>query len=379
VAELLLLLLLGAEQTCTARIIPRSDGALVELRSEIPFAPAASVSGFTLVISAGLPLEGCEGGSYWILGAEVDGEDGRLTISMDTTVALVSHSLSADGLTFLAFLRSSRVFVLPVAAWAGPPVEPPPLQLEHPDSLAFASLTAGEPVPWLEDFDCVVLDPGHGGRDPGAVGPSGTEEKDRNLEIALLVRDILAVCRPDVRVVLTREEDCYMTLWDRTRLANAERADLFVSIHCNASTSPEAHGFETFFLSLARTDDARAVAALENGVAEFEGIDPESALDPLVFLLADMAQNLYQTQSGSLAELVQGELASSFPERRDRGVKQAGFYVLRGAWMPSVLVETAFISNPSEERMLSSLDFRFAAARAIVAGIEAFSMNGGDR
>ncbi len=223
-----------------------------------------------------------------------------------------------------------------------------------------------------------MLDPGHGGRDPGAVGPSGTYEKDRTLQIALLVRDLMALEMPSVRVILTRDSDSYASLGSRTRLANASRADLFVSIHCNASTRREAEGFETYFLSLARSDDARAVAALENGSAAYDLPEESSpAGDPLQFLLADMAQNIYLENSSSLAGLIQSNISAELPALSDRGVKQAGFYVLRGAWMPSILVESAFISNPGEEQLLGSLDFRFRIARAIVSSIRGFATGQG--
>ncbi len=290
-------------------------------------------------------------------------------------VSSVDWALSADSTTLLVFFRSRETFRLPSLSWLGPPFEPaPPSASASSDSIAIAALSSGLPAPWLEHFDCIVLDPGHGGRDPGAVGAGGSAEKDRNLEIALLVRDLLSVSMPSVRVVMTREDDRYVSLGERTRLANREKADLFVSIHCNASTRREAGGFETFFLSLARTDEARAVAAMENGVVEMdEAAESDSTAGALSFLLADLAQNLYLSQSSGLAALVQQSLAREWIEGSDRGVKQAGFYVLRGAWMPSILVEVAFISNPGEERLLQDLDFRFGTASAIVAGIEAFA------
>jgi N-acetylmuramoyl-L-alanine amidase len=231
------------------------------------------------------------------------------------------------------------------------------------------------PSPWLEEFDCIVIDPGHGGRDPGAVGWGGSFEKDRTLEIALLVRDLLQVRLPGVRTVMTRETDAYVSLGARTRMANNEHADLFISIHCNASTNRTAHGFETFFLSRARTDDARAVEALENGALAYDS-EQEIMMtqsDPLSFLLADIAQSLYLNQSSGLAETIQERFATTWPGGRNRGVKQAGFYVLRGAYMPAVLVEVGFISNPEEEALLNSLDFRMKMAEAIVEAILAFT------
>ena len=241
-----------------------------------------------------------------------------------------------------------------------------------PDSVTLAALESGRESPWLNRFDTVVIDPGHGGRDPGAVGANGSRESDRNLEMALLVRDLLRVRDPGLEVLMTRESDEYVSLGSRTRLANSAMADLFVSIHCNAATNRSARGIETYFLSTARTDDARAVEMLENSVAGLDEVEAAPG-DPLAFLLADMAQNIYQDRSSDLAMTIQRSLASRWTESPDRGVKQAGFYVLRGALMPSVLIEVGFISNPAEEQVLNSLDFRLGTAEAIVDAILSFS------
>lgn len=368
------------QQGPRARTIPRPDGLLVEFRSLTRLEPQVEVAGFVLSVETGqravLPVGTL---SLWADSMWVLPDSGGIAFSLDNLVSGVDWALSGDSLTLLVFLRSDSLIAFPGLSWAGPPVEPPPQGAAWTDSMAAAALQNGEPSPWLSRFDCVVIDPGHGGRDPGAVGPDGTFEKDRTLEIALLVRDLLALKMPGVRVVLTRTDDSYVSLGARTRLANADRADLFVSIHCNASTRREACGFETYFLSLARTDDARAVAALENGSMAYDDQDqqPQQESDPLSFLLADVAQNLYLESSSSLAELVQGDMQAEWPGGTSRGVKQAGFYVLRGAWMPSILVETAFISNPGEEALLQTLDFRFRVARAIVDAIESFAYGQG--
>ncbi len=375
--EVLLTLLVLAGQGAGARIVPRPGGALLEITSDSAIHPEISVVGREIRISLGMPVPAAPfGGSMWI--EEVRAEDDGLLVTTSPAAGSASWALSTDSLTLLLLVRAAQPFQLPSPVWAGPPPEPVTEAVASADSAALDALVSGLPAPWLEEFDTVVLDPGHGGRDPGAVGASGTFEKDRTLEIALLARDLISVRMPGVRVVMTREDDRYVSLAERTRIANREKADLFISIHCNASTRREAGGFETFFLSLARTDDARAVAAMENMASELdEPDDPGASTDPLSFLLADIAQNLYLDQSSSLAALIQASMASRWPSGSDRGVKQAGFYVLRGAWMPSILVEVAFISNPSEERLLESLDFRFRAASAIVAGIEAFMSNGG--
>lgn len=360
------------------RVVPRPDGALLEIVCDSAMSPSVTAEGFTVVVRTGRSLlPAPPRGSFWIDSLSVSDDGTTLMATGSPLVQSVDWALSADSLTLIVFFRSASGFSLPALSWAGPPEEPSTPSLPaSPDSLALAALSSGLPAPWLSDFDCIVLDPGHGGRDPGAVGPNGDAEKDRNLEIALLVRDLLALGMPGVEVVMTRDTDTYVSLGERTRFANRTRADLFVSIHCNASTNRGAGGFETYFLSLARTDDARAVAAMENGVAELYGDpDPEPGSEDgaLSFLLADIAQNLYLSQSSSLAEMLQRSMSGEWPSGSDRGVKQAGFYVLRGAWMPSVLLEVAFISNPDEESLLRDLDFRFRTARAIVAGIEAFA------
>jgi N-acetylmuramoyl-L-alanine amidase len=203
----------------------------------------------------------------------------------------------------------------------------------------------------------VVIDAGHGGRDVGAIGPSGVREKDVTLQIARALQAELEH-RSDLRVILTRDSDMFVPLTARTRMANEAGADLFISIHCNAARSRSGQGFETYFLSEAKTEDERRVARMENASLRFENpdIDPQQ-LGELNFILWDLAQNEYLRESSDLAELVQRGLGDEL-DLDDRGVKQAGFWVLNGAYMPAILIETAFISNPSEERLLASHKFQ---------------------
>jgi N-acetylmuramoyl-L-alanine amidase len=203
----------------------------------------------------------------------------------------------------------------------------------------------------------IVVDAGHGGRDPGSIGPDGTREKDVTLRVARALAERLG--REDgVEVVLTRADDTFLALGERTRIANREEADLFVSIHANSAGSRSAEGFETYFLSAAKSEDARRVAKMENSAIRYESpeIDPES-LDELNFILWDLAQNEYLRESSALAETIQVELDRRLP-LESRGVKQAGFFVLNGAYMPAVLFEMAFISNPREEALLNDSAFR---------------------
>jgi N-acetylmuramoyl-L-alanine amidase len=217
-----------------------------------------------------------------------------------------------------------------------------------------------------------VIDPGHGGIDPGAVGKKGLYEKDANLSIArrlqALIKDSLGVT-----AVLSRESDVYLSLKERTDLANRMTADLFISVHNNASPkSSKSRGFETYFLSEARTDEARAVAAIENASLKFDGV--EAPKNEIEYILYDLAQNAFLQESNSLAEFVQNS-AEGLLSIPARGVSQAGFYVLRGAFMPAVLVECAFISNPDEEKLLKTEDFKAKLAYCIFSGLKAYVMD----
>ncbi len=212
----------------------------------------------------------------------------------------------------------------------------------------------------------IVVDPGHGGIDPGAVGKKGLYEKDANLEIARFLRQYIEDSL-GIRIIMTREKDEYLSLKARTNIANRHSADLFVSVHCNASgKSSKMRGFETYFLSEARTTEARAVEALENASLKFDDIEPD---DELTMILYDLAQSAYLEESNRFAESIQDH-AQSHLSIPSRGVKQAGFYVLRGAFMPAVLIECAFVSNLEEERMLKQKSFRRELALCIFRGIK---------
>ncbi len=366
--------------TVTTRIIPRYDGLLMELTSSEIIEDSITITGYSVNVRPGHRVIMPEAFlPFWVYGWEADADSCGFTVELTDAVDSLEYSLSEDSLVMLIFFRAAEPLLFPELSWNGPPREPAYIDSDqiYSDSSVIAALEMGQQSPWLDDFDCIVIDPGHGGRDPGAIGYSGTFEKDRALEIALLVRDILSIRRPDLEIIMTRSTDCYVSLGARTRLANSMKADLFISIHCNAAVNSSANGFETFFLSRARTDDSRAVEMLENSVIEFdEGFDAGSHFfqdNALSFLLADIAQNIYLERSSSLAVEIQDSMAEQFAGSASRGVKQAGFYVLRGALMPSVLVEIAFISNQEEEQMLQSLDFRLASAEAIVDAILKFA------
>jgi N-acetylmuramoyl-L-alanine amidase len=206
----------------------------------------------------------------------------------------------------------------------------------------------------------VVIDAGHGGPDNGMTGPIGSRtkvsEKVITLAVAKRVRDAL-VAR-GVEVVMTRTTDTLINLYDRGRIANRKEGDLFISIHVNGPNmrwrSPQSvRGFETFFLSEAKTEDERRVAEMENASVRFETEASADAGDPLSYIIADMAQNEHLRESLELASLIQDQLATFHPGT-NRGVKQANFAVLRTSFMPAVLVEIGFGSNPEESRFLTS-------------------------
>ncbi len=214
----------------------------------------------------------------------------------------------------------------------------------------------------------VVVDPGHGGRDPGAIGPTGLKEKDVVLKIAKRVRDKIRR-RLGWRVVLTREGDRYIPLEQRTAIANARKGDLFLSIHCNASRRRSRRGVETYFLSFTTDKQALRLAARENGV-------PPSKIDALQLILYDLMLRAKVEESRKFALHVQRELVRSLRRRYARvinlGVKQAPFLVLVGAKMPSILAEVSFISNRTEERRLRDPRYLDLLAEGITQGLRRY-------
>ncbi len=216
----------------------------------------------------------------------------------------------------------------------------------------------------------IVIDPGHGGTETGAIGPGGIAEKELTL---VLARDLEArlTQRLPVRVVLTRNDDSKLPLDNRTAIANQNKADLFISLHLNSSLGSGAHGAETYFLSSQATDTrAETAAAAENvgGAPAAGGGDSGQENQDLQMLLWDLAQSHHLAESQRFAGLVQAELNQAL-ELRDRGVKQAPFRVLMGAAMPAVLVELGFISNPDEEAKLQNPAYRANLVEALVRAV----------
>jgi N-acetylmuramoyl-L-alanine amidase len=214
----------------------------------------------------------------------------------------------------------------------------------------------------------IVIDPGHGGHDPGAVGPSGLQEKDVVLSVGLRLRDLLKD-ELGLDVVMTRSTDVFIPLEERTAIANKVNADLFLSVHANAAANRNAAGIETYYLNLAKTEKAAQLAAKENGTS----LEKVSVLQAILF---DLMANYKLNDSAHMAEEVQKALYKKIrgqhADVRNLGVKQGPFYVLVGATMPSILVETAFLSNPQEEARLKDPAYLEMTAEGILEGVRGY-------
>jgi len=221
-------------------------------------------------------------------------------------------------------------------------------------------------------IDTVVIDAGHGGKDSGAIGASGLKEKDVVLDVALKLGRILEK-RYGVRVFYTRKKDIFIPLNERTEFANSKDADLFISIHANASRRRHARGIETYVLNWTNNREAMRVAARENAIS-FRKM--QKVQDDLQIILLDLARNNKRDESIRLAHNVQSSivkmLKKDYRDVEDLGVKQALFYVLIGAEMPSILAEISFISNPVEEKRLSTKRYRDRIAEAIADGVASY-------
>lgn len=205
-------------------------------------------------------------------------------------------------------------------------------------------------------LDVIVIDPGHGGKDPGAIGGNGVREKDVVLNVSLALGKLIEKNMPGTKVVYTRDDDTFIELYRRGQIANEAGGKLFISVHANSVAKPSktAHGFETFILRPGRNEDAVKVAERENAVIKFEqNVDRYKTLTDEEFIVVNMAQKAFVKLSEKFAEMLQEEIGKSTP-LNNRGVNQAGFFVLVGASMPNVLFETAFLSNPSDEKYLAS-------------------------
>ncbi|MGN6715837.1 MAG: N-acetylmuramoyl-L-alanine amidase [Candidatus Binatia bacterium] len=229
----------------------------------------------------------------------------------------------------------------------------------------------GAPTAVSNGLRKVVLDPGHGGKDPGALGPGGIAEK----EIVLSIAKKLAVklkTEMGTEVVLTRKDDRFIPLEDRTLLANSQDADLFISLHVNASPNADARGIETYYLDNTTDEAAIRLAARENATSR-------KNISDLQFILSDMMQNMKLEDSITLAHRLQAALVSGMGkfmgDVKDLGVKKALFHVLVGARMPSVLVEMFFITNKNESRAMADPNYQDAMVDALFEGIQKYAQS----
>ena len=278
---------------------------------------------------------------------------------------LAAWAAAAPGSPALASRRAERPVALPgvEAAAQAPAVAPGPPS------------PARRQAPQRRLRHVVAIDPGHGGRDVGMVGPIGRphflREKDVTLAVARDLADELR--RRGIGAVLTRTRDTLIALADRGRIAAADSASLFVSIHVNAANphwrnAAGARGFETYFLAEARTEDARRVAQMENASVRFETDARAQSGDPMSYILSDMAQNEHLRESSELARIVEDSLKRVHPAEA-HGVKQAGFVVLATSYMPAVLVEVGYGSNYEEAKFLTSASGQQRLARGIAGAI----------
>jgi N-acetylmuramoyl-L-alanine amidase len=249
----------------------------------------------------------------------------------------------------------------------GEPQSAPPV--ESTPSLELSLPTPPQPIqPRAKSFTTIVIDPGHGGRDPGARGQRGTEEKDITLKVALKLRDLLRR-QPGIRVLMTRERDQFVELEDRAKFANGQEADLFVSIHVNSHPQRSVKGIEIYHFGEAKDQRALEVAARENGTPlSSTGVGWEYLVaDLLTAKKIEASLELAWTSKEAMVTNLNGHYTLV-----DHGVKTAPFYVLRFTSMPSILAEIAYISNSAEEELLRTGHFSTRVAEALMDGINTF-------
>ncbi len=237
------------------------------------------------------------------------------------------------------------------------------------------NLFSKEPAPKNEKPLVVIIDPGHGGKDPGAVNKS-IREKDIVLAIGLKLGKLINENYPDVKIVYTRSTDVFIPLIERSRIANKHKADLFISIHANSGGAPSTRGTETFVLGLHRSNENLEVAKKENSVilleedykTTYEGFDPNLSESYIMF---ELVQDIYMDQSLQFASAIQNQFTNRL-ETPNRGVKQAGLLVLRQSSMPSVLVEAGFLSCLAEANFLNSSEGQQSVAISIFEAFRKF-------
>jgi N-acetylmuramoyl-L-alanine amidase len=224
------------------------------------------------------------------------------------------------------------------------------------------------------DFDVIVIDAGHGGKDAGAIAVNGMKEKDINLAIALKLGNMIEDRLPGIKVEYTRKDDSFVELYKRGKIANEKNGKLFISIHCNSTANKRsnASGFEVYLLRPGRTQEAIGIAEMENSVIQYEdNPDRYQKLTDENFILVSMAHSAYMKYSEKFSEYLDKHFSSGFG-LPNRGVKQAGFYVLVGASMPGVLIESGFLSNKKDADYLKSSKGQEKTAELIFESIKSY-------
>jgi N-acetylmuramoyl-L-alanine amidase len=216
----------------------------------------------------------------------------------------------------------------------------------------------------------IIIDPGHGGKDPGAIGPAGEKEKDITLAVS---KELAARLHEDgYEILLTRKDDTFIPLEKRTAFANKKKADLFISVHVNANDKVSLRGVETYFLNLTTDASALKVAERENAIAS-------KSMSDLQFIIKDLTLNARINESSRFASSIQKSIISSLGKaghiNKDHGVKQAPFYVLMGAQMPSILIEAGFITNVTESKLLQKKSYQNSIIKGIISGINLYVTN----
>lgn len=370
----------GGESVVRLRI----SGEVGVLKGEVPPSAGGNKKIFYDVSPAKLgqrniqPIEVHDGVVARVRAGQYDVDIVRLVIELEGTK---EPALSITKKPFELVLSSPLPLAKPDVV-AGGRTPPPPPPAERPDaeevrtrlSQSLGKIGSIDGVSISAQLGLrvhrVVIDAGHGGHDTGAIGPTGIKEKDITLALAKLVKAKLAIELPEVEVIMTRDDDRTLALQDRTNTANSAAADLFISIHCNASPLRRVRGVETYYLNITHDRYAMRLAAREN--AELG----DGSISDLDFILADLAMKSNVDDSVRLGRSVQKalmkKLHQNWSDVPDLGLKHALFYVLMGNHMPSILVETSFLSNKIEERRLASVEYQDAIANGVVDGVRAF-------
>ena len=332
---------------------------------------AVGLSGTVFVFELGAPFVRAGGVVYGLVGEPYVARD-TVFLPLNWLADCVPRALGGR-YRWDAFGAGARLVELPVAGTMA--AAPPPVVVPPPNPTPAAAVPAPNPMTGLRLRHTVVVDPGHGGVDPGNPGryfPDGLVEKDITLAIARLLRAELV--RRGIGASLTRSGDTLIDLADRGAFCTAD-CDLFVSIHVNAMPegrrTDRASGVETYFLSDAKTEDQERVAKTENNAIRFETGASSAATGPLGYILRDLQLNEYLRESAQLAALVQDSVARIHPSG-GHGVQQAGFMVLTTARRPAILVETGFATNRTDGAFLASSLGQHKIANAIADGIVAY-------